>query len=165
MDWNPHSNLPWGDRIPRPNNRGLSDAFGYIVALGMLTTLIIAFYASMPAVTQGADLAQRDQMQSEGQKLSGQIVTVDRLVRSSNSDGQIGRHISLSERIGNQKYTISVLSNGDDQQLLLETVSSEMQVRIPVKTETPITETTIPGGDLYIVRYNGENNITLVSEE
>lgn len=164
------SKLPWNLPTPgadRPlDNRGLAESIGTIMNLFVLSIFLIGLFAALNTATQGAEIAQRNQMEAEGQKVAGQLATVDRLVRGSDSTGQIGRHISLSERIGNNKYTITVVVNGpDDQYLVLETDSSRMKATIPFATETPVTETTVEGGDIYIVRQAGESNITIVPEE
>jgi len=148
------------------DNRGMSEAIGTILNLLVLAIFITGLFAGLNTSTEGADIAQRQQLESEAQKVSGQMATVDRLVRGSESTGQIGRHITLSNRIGNERYTITIVEDSPGEgQVVLKTVSSEKEVSVPFEMDTPANETTVDGGDIYIVRKSGENTISLVSEE
>ena len=167
MDW---SKLP--DRIRqsttvlRDDNRGVAEGVSVVASIAILFLFSGAIIGSLNVTSQGAEIAQRNQIMSEGQKVAGELAKVDRLVRSSNSNGQIGRHISLSDRIGNRQYEITTVTEADgDQKLILQTANEELKVTIPYGTQTTVEETTVQGGDIYIVRKAGSNTITIVSEE
>ena len=148
------------------DDRGMSEAIGTILNLFVLMIFITGLFAGLNTSTQGAEIAQRQQLDAEAQKVSGQLATVDRLVRGSESTGQIGRHITLSDRIGNQRYTITIEENSPGEgQVVLKTASSNMEVSVPFAMETPANETTVDGGDIYIVRKAGEDSISIISEE
>jgi hypothetical protein len=167
MDW---SEYP--DRIRqfttdlRDDNRGVVEGVSIVASIAILLLFSGAIIGSLQVTSQGSEIAQRNQITFEGQKVAGELAKVDRLVRSSNSNGQIGRHISLSDRIGNRQYQITTVTEGDgDQKLILQTVDEELKVTIPYGTRTTVEETTVQGGDIYIVRNAGTNTITIVSEE
>ena len=167
MDW---SEYP--DRIRqfttdlRDDNRGVVEGVSIVASIAILLLFSGAIIGSLQVTSQGSEIAQRNQITFEGQKVAGELAKVDRLVRSSNSNGQIGRHISLSDRIGNRQYQITTVTEGDgDPKLILQTVDEELKVTIPYGTRTTVEETTVQGGDIYIVRNAGTNTITIVSEE
>ena len=148
------------------DNRGVVEGVSVVASIAILLLFSGAIIGSLYVTSQGSEIAQRNQITFEGQKVAGELAKVDRLVRSSNSDGQIGRHISLSDRIGNRQYEITTVTEADgDQKLILQTIDEELTVTIPYGTQTPVEETTVQGADIYIVRKAGTNTITIVSEE
>lgn len=167
MNWSEHPNRIHLSRMDlHDDNRGVVEGVSVVTSIAILLLFSGAIIGSLHVTSQGAEIAQRNQITSEGQKVAGELAKVDRLVRSSNSGGQIGRHISLSDRIGSRQYEIMTVTEADgDQKLILQTVDEELKVTIPYGTQTTVKETTVQGGDIYIVREAGTNTITIASEE
>lgn len=147
------------------DERGSAEAIGTIFSI---VTLLMFAGLTLPAlglITDGAARSQEQELAYHSQRLSGEIQTVDQLVRRSASSGPIGRHIVLPDHVGNERYAISVISEpGGDQFLVLKTHSDEVSTRVRFVSDTPVANTTVVGGDLYVVRDDGASTITVLPD-
>jgi hypothetical protein len=145
--------------------RGASEPLAYMLNLAILLMFLGASIPFMGQFMSVSAQAQTNQAEAEAQRVAGGLQTVDRLVRSSNSSGTIGRHYELSGRIGNNQYTITIDSKTDGvQRITIETRNQDVKVEARFSTETPIANTTIKGGKIFIVREDGASEITVNSE-
>lgn len=145
-------------------DRGSAEAVGTIMALATLLIFAGLALPGLGVVTQASEVSQANQLEYHAQRLAGEIQSVDRLVRSSNSSGPIGRHVALPRHIGNEQYTISVITEPDgDQYLLFETTVQQLTARALFVSETPVSNTTVTGGDLQVIRGDGAAEITVKS--
>ena len=150
----------------RNDNRAVSEALAYLFVLGITIVFAALVFPAFSIVGDASEYQMQDQMDTESHRLKGAIEEVDRRVRSSESTGPIGIHISLSDRIGNNQYEIEVVQQpGGDQYLILRTLSGDLTTRLEVESETQLKNTTIPGGDIYIIRKAADSKISVVSEE
>jgi hypothetical protein len=109
--------------------------------------------------------AQADQAETEAQRVAGGLQSVDRLVRSSASTGTIGQHLDLAPRIGNNRYRILVRSDHDGPQfIIIQTQSLDVEVSVQFNTTTKVANTTVEGGEIFIVRRDGASEITVEAE-
>lgn len=146
-------------------DRGSAEAVGTIMALA---TLLIFAGLALPGfdmVTHAASVSQANQLEYHAQRLAGDIQTVDQLVRSSNSSGPIGRHVDFPRHIGNEQYTISVITEPDgDQYLVFQTTVQQLSTRVLFVSETPVSNATLTGDDLRVFRTDGATEITVKSD-
>lgn len=148
------------------DDRASAEAVGTILALGTLLVFAGLAIPALGLVTDAAATGQQNQLEFNAQRLSGEIQTVDQLVRSSDSAGPIGRHVSFPERIGNERYTITVTTDpGGDQSIIFHSNSQSLSARVLFVSETPVQNTTITGGDLHIRRPNGATEIEIRAGE
>lgn len=144
------------------DDRGSAEAVGTILALGTLLVFAGLAIPALELVTDAAATGQQNQLEFHAQRLSGELQTVDQLVRSSESTGPIGRHVGFPEQIGNEHYTITVTTDREgDQSIVLRTNSQALSARALFVSETPVRNTTISGGDLHILRVDGSAEIVV----
>lgn len=144
------------------DNRGSAEAVGTIMALATLLIFAGLALPGLGVVTQASEVSLANQLEYHAQRLSGEIQTVDQLVRSSNSTGPIGRHVEFPRHIGNEQYTISVVTEPDgDQYLLFQSSVQQLSARALFVSETPVANATVTGGDLQVIRTDGAAEITV----
>lgn len=145
-------------------DRGTGEAVGTILAL---VTLLLFAGASLPAldlVTDAAAVGQQHQLNYHAQQLAFELETVDRLVRRSDSPGTIGRFVDLPDRVGGERYTITIAVEDAHQTVSLRTDSGSAAARARFRTETPVDPITLHGGPIDIVRDNGSVSIAVRPE-
>ena len=148
---------------PPEADRASAEAVGTILALATLLIFAGLALPGLNLITQASEVSQANQLEYHAQRLSGEIQTVDQLVRSSDSTGPIGRHVTLPRHIGNEQYTISVVTEPDgDQYLLFESSVQQLSARALFVSETPVANATLTGGDLQVVRRDGDAGITVL---
>lgn len=151
-----------GNWLRRGDDRGSAEAVGTILALATLLIFAGLAIPGLTVVTQASTVAQENQLEYQAQRLAGEIQTVDRLVRSSNSTGPIGRHVTFPQHIGNEQYTVSVITEPDgDQYLVFQTSVQQLSTRVRFVSETPVENATMTGGDLHVIRADGATGITI----
>ena len=152
----------WWPPNPGADDRASAEAVGTILALG---TLLVFAGLSIPAlglVTDAAATGQQNQLEFNAQRLAGEIQTVDQLVRSSDSAGPIGRHVSFPDRIGNERYTITVTTDsGGDQSVIFRSNSQSLSARVLFVSETSVRNSTFSGGDVQVIRADGATEIVV----
>jgi len=97
-------------------------------------------------------------MEEQGQRVAHTIMTVDRLVRQSDSDGEIAQSLDLPTQIRNERYRITVINSSrvssssacTRQCLVFKT--GEISRTVNFKTEYPVESRTVIGGPLRVVR-------------
>lgn len=143
-------------------DRGSAEAVGTILSLA---TLLIFAGLAIPAlgvVTDAAAIAQQQQLEFHGQRLSSELQTVDQLVRSSDSSGPIARYVSFPDHIGNERYTITVTTDREaDQSIILRSNSQSLSARVLFVSETPVRNSTFSGGDVQIIRADESTEIVV----
>lgn len=116
---------------------------------------------------QRRDVAAGNDAESEGQRLARTVGIVDRLVRASDSDGEIGRRIDLPERVAGQRYTIGLVNRSraagsgpcDRPCLLLS--AGDVTRRVYVSSVTELRAGRVRAGSLYVVRPAGADRIEI----
>lgn len=150
------------DRGCRGTDRASAEAVGTILALATLLVFAGLTIPALDVVTDAAAIGQQRQLEFHAQRLSGELQTVDQLVRSSASPGPIGRSVVLPERIGNEQYLVSIRSlTGGEQTIVLRSASGTASARAGFVSDTPVANATLSGGDLRIIRENGSTEIVV----
>lgn len=145
-------------------DRGSAEAVGTILAIATLLIFAGLALPGLDLITQASEVSQANQLEYHAQRLSSEIQTVDQLVRSSDSTGPIGRQVTLPRHIGNEQYIISVVTESTgDQYLLFESSVQQLSARAPFVSETPVANATLTGGDLQVVRKDGDAVITVLA--
>lgn len=147
------------------SDRGSAEAVGTILALATLLVFAGLTIPALDIVTNTATIGQQRQLEFHAHRLSGEIQSVDRLVRSSASTGPIGRSVGFPDHIGNEQYIVSIRSHPvDGQTIELRSSSGSVSARVQFISETPVANATIRGGDLRILREIGSRAITVRAE-
>jgi hypothetical protein len=146
-------------------DRAVSEQIGYVLNLSVLFVFLALTAPIFSQLIGVSAAAQSQQAQTEAQRVADGLQSVDRLVRSSASPDTIGRHYELAPRIGNNKYTISVNWEPDGPgTIVIETDSLNVRVEAMFNSSTPVANQSVAGGQVYIVRKQGDTKITLESE-
>jgi len=156
-------------RRHRGDGRGVSEVVDYLLGVVIVGVLVSGLVVSANAYFESReDTATAATLEREGQELSRTIGTVDRLVRESNSSGEIGRRVDLPSSVGSSHYTVAIVNRSgaadgergcDRPCLVLST--GEVTQRVYVRSMTPLAGGERLGGDLYVVREPGDDTITL----
>lgn len=145
------------------DERASGEAVGTILALGTLFLFASLTLPALTLITDASAIAQQNQLEFTGQRIAGEIQTVDQLVRRSQSTGLIARRISLPTHIGNDQYTITTITTpAGDQYLVLQPINQNHAIRVLFTSETPVVNTTLTGGNIVIHRAPGRNAIQII---
>jgi hypothetical protein len=151
----------------RSDERGASELVGYLLSLFIITFLMAGLIVPASTYFDGQEsIATSNELETQGQQLSSTVHSVDRLVRQSNSSGEIGQTIALPETAQGNSYTVevineSVASNPDsacDRQCLRLEAGDVTQV-VFFRSLTTVEATSFVGGPVYVVRPDGESTI------
>lgn len=142
------------------NERAVSTALSYVLALGITTLLATGLIlAGGEFVTDQRERAIQTELQIVGEQLASDIERLDRVVAASPSridEGQIRRDIP--DRIAGQPYVVE-LTSGPDPALELRTKNRDMSIIVPIHSSTAIGPSVTVGGSV-VVRYDdGDDEI------
>lgn len=152
-------------RNPRPRDRAATEQIGYVLSLAVLFAFLAVTFPIFNQIMGISAAAQGEQAETEAQRVADGLQTVDRLVRSSASTGTIGRHYDLAPRIGNNRYKILIRSDHDGPQYItIQTQSLDVEVTVQFNTTKKVANTTVDGGEIFIVRRDGASEITVEAE-
>lgn len=153
----------------RGDTRGASEVIGYLLSVVLFTIVITGTIVPASTYFEGQDrIAASNQLETTGQEFTGTIQSVDRLVRQSDSPGEIGQQIALPESIRGSGYTVTVINESaaaasgtacDRQCVILD--GDEVSQTVYFRSVTPIENTTVNGRTIYVSRPAGESMIRL----
>lgn len=150
------------NRRGRGTDRASAEAVGTILALATLLVFAGLTIPALDVITEAATIGQQRHLEFHAQRLSGELQTVDQLVRSSASPGPIGRSVDLPDRVGNEPYLVSIRSKPEGEQIIIfRSASGTVTARARFIADTPVENTTVSGGNLRIIRENGSREIVV----
>lgn len=141
-------------------DRGVSTVVSYVLVLGIVTLLSSALIGTFgPFVTNQQQATAGSTLEVFGNDLAGDIESADRLVQGSSGTPTIELRTRLPSQVGESPYDITIANQGGDvYEITLQARDFDASAIVTVRTETPVVETTVEGGDLRII-YN--NNLVI----
>ena len=151
------------------DERGVSEVIGYVLSVAIVSMLMLGVVvASSSYFEQRQQVSTGTALDERGQQLSRTVGIVDRLVRQSDSSGEIGRSIELPAVVGEERYRIRLVNRSqaaepdtacDRQCLLLST--DDVTRRVYVSSVTKLRGGSVVGQSLYVVRESGAESIRI----
>lgn len=137
------------------DERGVSTALGYVLALGISALLITGLItAGGGAVSSSREEVTRTQLSVIGYQLADDIDTADRLVQSSGTGVTLEVTSDLPRGTVGSTYQIRVETSPD--KLVLTAAEVDVTVEVGLTTTTSLQATTVSGGSVRI-EYSGSD--------
>lgn len=135
--------------------RATSVTVTYVLTLAVVTALMGGLLVvTGDVVAEQRETATRAELEVLGHRLAAHVMTADRLARL---DGRaVLVRSPLPRRVAGSEYAVAVEATGDDARLVLTAERTDVTVRVPFATETPVRNGTIRGGPARVV-YRGGN--------
>ncbi|WP_255196615.1 DUF7266 family protein [Halorarius litoreus] len=135
------------------DNRGVSAVLAYTLTLGITSLLVIGLLVA----TGGFASDQRhetvhDELEVLGQQLAADLSAADRLVRNGGQSVSVRR--SLPNEATGIPYTIEVVG-GTPTVIRLSTSDPNVVVEVQVRTQTPVSSSSVSSGDVIFVESSG----------
>ncbi|UIO98515.1 hypothetical protein Hbl1158_08050 [Halobaculum sp. CBA1158] len=135
-------------------DRATATTLSYVLTLGITALLISGLLiAAGGAVEQQREDTSREAMEVVGQQLSSRLMAADRLVGAGGSEVVVRG--SYPETIAGDTYSIAVRS-GSPATIEVTGTGTRVSVSVTAATNTPVADTTVPGGDVEIVYAGGQ---------
>lgn len=141
------------------DNRGVSAVLGYVLTLGIVTLLVSGlFFAAGNFVENQHDRAIRSEFEVIGNRVAADVAAMDRLALAAGATGTAELRTELPPLAAGKAYEISISQvNGTNTVYHIDlrtTAQSTTEVEVRVKSQTPLVNSTVTGGDI-LVTYNG----------
>lgn len=155
------------------DTRGVSEVVGYLLSVVIVGSVLVGVLAGTATyVDQREQVAAGTELDQRGQRLARTVGIVDRLVRQTDSGGEVGRTVALPERVGDSNYRVRVVNRSragdpgtpcDRPCLVLST--GAVSRRVFLAPVTTLRSGSVVGGSLYVVRPAGADAIELRGAE
>lgn len=145
-------------------NRGLSTVVNYVLVLGILTLLTTGLFVSMSGfVEDQREETIRSELEVVGNRLATDIAVAERLSASAGESGTVQITPKAPSRVAGAQYEIQIQqAEGDDQhQIVLRSIDPEVTVMVTQRTEIPVENTTVDGGQLRISYDGGAEQVVV----
>lgn len=149
------------------DERGVSEVLGHLLSVAIVGMVMFGVVVSATTYFQQRDRVDTaTELETQGQTLARTIGVVDRLVRQSDSRGEIGRTVDLPATLGDERYRITVVNRSKAASdgsgcsrpcLILET--DDVAERVYFASVSTVASTTVVAGPLYVVRKRGGEQI------
>lgn len=144
----------------RREDRGVSEVVGYLLSVAIVGMVMVGVVVSASAYfEQREEVAVSTDLEEHGQHLSRTVGIVDRLVRQSNSSGEIGRQVDLPSTVGDERYRITIVNrtrasapDSPCNRPCLVLATDDVTRRVYVASVTTLEAGSVVGGSLYVVR-------------
>lgn len=152
----------------RPTERGVVEPVSVALQLAVLLLVIVSLASIMSGYFDAqTDVTRNQTLEQQGQQVSRTVGIVDRLVRTSESTGEIGQTLLLPNEVNGRAYYFRVINASDagpsmpceQSCLLLWTGGMEQRVRVRYTSSVTVNSTRVQGGGLYIYRPSGREHI------
>lgn len=140
----------------RTDDRGVSTTLSYALNLAIAAILVSGLlFAAGSAVEDQRQLAAREELRVIGERIAGSIEQADRMAQVGAAT-DLRLDILAPRGVAGLQYTIE-LDPGTNE-VVLTTDNPDLEVRIEVNTDTPLSDSDIRGGELVIV-YNSDEKL------
>lgn len=134
-------------------DRGVSVTISYVLSLAIATLLITGLlYAAGDVIGDRRESVTRAELRVVGEQISSDLMTADRLAQTGADTVVV--EAAGPNMIAGRQYTVAV--NATSQEVVLETTSPDVTVRVPFRNTTSVADSRAPGGDVQIVLSGGE---------
>lgn len=142
-----------------PRDRGQSVAINYTLSLIIVTVLISALFMSMSDYLESErEQVTRSELEVLGNRVTADIATVDRLARTTAGDDRAEIRTGIPQEVAGVSYSLRITSTPTgsyyDVEVQLRAPEGDVTRNVSVRTETPVTTSTLAGGS-YAVVYDG----------
>lgn len=140
------------------DDRGVSVTVGYVLNLAIAAILVSALLmAGGSLIESQTEQVTHDELTVAGQQLAGDLASADRLARAGETE-TLTLQTDLPQRTAAGSYSITVAQPDGESagHIELESTHPEVTVTVPLRSETPVENTTVTGGQVTIVYDNGE---------
>ncbi|USZ68803.1 hypothetical protein NGM10_03480 [Halorussus salilacus] len=129
------------------DERAVSVTVTYALNL-MVAALLVGgvLTATGGMVEDRRDAAVRSELEVVGERVATDLSAADRLAVVGSDDPTVSVSVTLPARVGGNRYDVTV----EGSQLELVSRDPEVRVTVGFHAETPVAETTVPGGDLRV---------------
>jgi hypothetical protein len=144
----------------RDDDRAVSTALGYVLALGIASILISGMMiAAGGFVESEREQVIRSEFEVIGETLIADVEGADRL--ASAIGGDVTVRSALPRRVGSSAYTIeitdqSTFGSSHVSVVSLSAASVDVSVSLRLVTDVPLVDSTVEGGEL-VIEYDGSN--------
>lgn len=139
-------------------DRAVSAVLGYVLALGILTLVVSGLFLAAGNFVEGQqDRAIRAELEVVGNRLAADLAGVDRLALAAGSEAEAELLSDLPQRTAGQDYQLTieeVTVSPNVYHLNLSTSNPDVTVRVRVRIQTTLVESTVNGGTVAI-EYDG----------
>ena len=135
--------------------RAVSTTLGYVLTLAIAALLVTGLIAAGgDYVETERDKVVRDELTVIGQQLAADVERADRLVRAAETSGAVTVRLNqtFTDTVTGTTYRISLDPSGPS--VVVDSLKPDITVTTPVRTETPLRDTTVGGGPVQVV-YDG----------
>lgn len=140
------------------NNRGVSAVLGYVLTLAIVTLLISGlFFAAGNFVENEHDRAVRSELEVVGNRVAADIAAVDRLALAAGPNGEAELLTDLPPLVAGKSYNIAISPVPGTNTVYFINLTAhdlDVEVEVRVKSNTPVVERTVSGGNIRVV-FNG----------
>jgi hypothetical protein len=133
-------------------DRAVSTAVTWALTL-LITTLLLTglLIATGAQIQDRSESVTRTELSVVGQRLAADLTSADRLAATGAS--RVRLRTALPDRVASGPYRISLRAPSGDATLVVE--SDGTAVRVPVGNRTAVRNSTVPGGDVWVVLDGG----------
>lgn len=130
---------------------GVTFTVSYALTVAIATLLVAGLVATAGFVLdEQRENAIREELDVVGNDIAITVMATDRMAVTSNATNVTVRR-SLPRQAVTEPYTITLEDANDGPRLTLRTESPDVNVQVPFRSRTNITETNITGGPVNVV--------------
>ncbi|WP_435345691.1 DUF7266 family protein [Haloarchaeobius sp. HRN-SO-5] len=158
-------------RVPTHDDRGVSIAITHVLTIGITTILVAGLLVGTSGLLQDEKSnAARDELRTIGNRIVSDLSHVDHT--TDGSTGEMTLETEHPAQVSGSGYAVRLYEPGssecapydtapynDDGKtacLVLESSEARANIVVPFRNDTAVTESSVSGGDLYIV-YDGSS--------
>ena len=146
------------------DDRGVSIALTLVLTIGITTVLVAGLLLGASGLLEDRKTgAAQTELRTLGNRIAEDVANVDH--EADGASGQIVLETNHPEQVSGSGYAVSLYgtsaaecgtyqSNADVACLVMESPQANVQIIVPFRASTPITESSASGGDFFIV-YDG----------
>lgn len=146
------------------DDRGVSIALTHVLTIGITTILVAGLLLGASGLLEDRKTgAAQTELRTLGNRMAEDIANVDH--EAAGASGEMVLQTNHPAQVSGSGYAVSLYGgtasecgtysgNGDVACLVLESPQANVQIIVPFRTTTPVTESSVSGGDFFIV-YDG----------
>lgn len=138
------------------DDRGVSTAVSYTIAVGITVILVAALLLSLGGLMDSqSDRTTDSELRVVGEGVATDLTKVDRLMNGLDEGDELAMRIDGPDRIAGQSYRVTLTDSSVTCSAppCVEVATNERSYLVNVDLETSVTERTIPGGTIWIVAH------------
>ena len=143
------------------DDRGVSTAVSYILAIGITVILVSGLVVGMNSMMGSqSDRALDSELRVIGEGLGSEITSVDRVAMNANEGDTHIMRIEAPMFVAGEPYRIELDPNEGESHARLVLITSERQHTVFLNTRSEIAHSSVQGGTLWIATDGSELRLT-----